>query len=43
MFEARIEFYTGICGTDGHVHEGEFIAKFPVSARKKTMLSISLD
>jgi threonine dehydrogenase-like Zn-dependent dehydrogenase len=20
----------GICGTDGHIHEGEFIAKFPL-------------
>ena len=20
----------GVCGTDGHVHEGEFIASFPV-------------
>ena len=22
----------GVCGTDAHIHEGEFIAKFPVSA-----------
>lgn len=21
----------GVCGTDQHIHEGEFIAKFPVS------------
>lgn len=21
----------GVCGTDGHIHDGEFIAKFPVS------------
>lgn len=21
---------TGVCGTDGHIHEGEFITKFPV-------------
>lgn len=20
----------GVCGTDGHIHEGEFIAKFPL-------------
>ena len=24
------QFPPGICGTDSHVHEGEFIAKFPV-------------
>lgn len=23
--------YCGICGTDAHIHHGEFIAKFPVS------------
>lgn len=28
----RIErIVAGVCGTDGHVHEGEFITKFPVS------------
>jgi D-arabinitol dehydrogenase (NADP+) len=22
--------YCGVCGTDGHIHDGEFIAKFPL-------------
>ena len=24
---------TGVCGTDGHIHEGEFISTFPVRDR----------
>jgi hypothetical protein len=23
--------FVGVCGTDGHIHEGEFISKFPVT------------
>lgn len=22
--------YCGVCGTDGHIHDGEFIAQFPL-------------
>ena len=27
----------GVCGTDGHIHEGEFIAKFPLIPGHETV------
>lgn len=29
--EVLLRVHSGICGTDGHIHDGEFISKFPVS------------
>ena len=28
----------GICGTDAHIHDGEFISKFPVSQHDNVLL-----
>jgi D-arabinitol dehydrogenase (NADP+) len=29
-----------VCGTDGHIHDGEFIAKFPVRTKHPALTSL---
>lgn len=32
----------GVCGTDAHIHEGEFMTKFPVSCLLSLPISLPL-
>ena len=37
----RYHGFVGVCGTDGHIHEGEFTSTFPVCMRARVGLKSS--